>query len=109
MQSADALVPRASGDTPVSRALVELVAVPRHSVAAPEHSVDAVACDTLTGPDTAAAFLPAGSRSATCESVFVVQEPPVPCTAQPDEPVLSRTPATSPDAAPDVVDDPEPA
>jgi hypothetical protein len=46
-------VPRACGDTPVSRALVAEVAVPPHSVVAPEHVTDAEAFETLTGPDTA--------------------------------------------------------
>jgi hypothetical protein len=52
VHSVDAEVPRASGVTAVSRALVAEVAVPPHSVAAPEHSTEAFAFDTLTGPET---------------------------------------------------------
>src|SRR5690606_8474660 len=103
--------PRACGDTPVSRALVELVAGPPHSVAAPEHSTDAVACDTLTGPETTATpdagSTSAGSRSATVVPAAVVQPPPAPCAVQVEVPVLSRTPFTSPDAPPEVVLFPE--
>jgi hypothetical protein len=103
-------VPRACGVTPVSRALVELFAVPPHSVAAPEHCTVALACDTLTGPDTCAtpvvAPAAAGSRSATVVSAAVVHVPPAPCAVQDDVPVLSRTPFTSPAAPPDVVLDP---
>ncbi|GAA5123099.1 hypothetical protein GCM10023320_34390 [Pseudonocardia adelaidensis] len=105
-------VPRAYGVTPVSRALVELFAVPPHSVAAPEHCTVAFACDTLTGPDTCttpavAAVSPAGSRSDTVVSAAVLQLPPAPCAVQDEVPVLSRTPFTSPDAPPDVVLDPD--
>jgi hypothetical protein len=100
-------VPRACGVTPVSRALVEELAVPPHAVAAPEHSTDAVACDPLTGPDTAATpdagSASAGSRSATVVSAAVEQPPPAPCAVQVEVPVLSRTPVTSPDAPPEVV------
>jgi hypothetical protein len=107
VHSVVAEVPRACGDTPVSRALVELVAVPPHSVAAPEHSTEPVACDTLTGPDTAATpvvpGLSAGSRSATVVSAAFEQLPPAPCAVQDEVPVLSRTPFTSPEAPPDVV------
>jgi len=103
-------VPRACGVTPVSRALVAEVAVPPHSVAAPEHSTDASAVDTLTGPDTAAtpdSAASAGSRSATVVPVDVEQLPPAPCAEHFDVPVLSRTPFTSPDAPPEVVLDPD--
>jgi len=105
-------VPRACGVTPVSRALVEELAVPPHAVAAPEHSTDAVACDTLTGPDTAATpdagsasagSRSLGSRSASVVSAAVEQPPPAPCAVQVEVPVLSRTPFTSPDAPPEVV------
>jgi hypothetical protein len=112
--SALAEVPRACGVTAVSRALVDEVAVPPHSVAAPEHATDAAAFDTLTGPDTGAipaavaAAASAGSRSATVVSADVVQPPPAPWAVQDEEPVLSRTPLTSPDAPPDVVLDPAP-
>jgi hypothetical protein len=107
LHSVVAEVPRACGDTPVSRALVELDAVPPHSVAAPEHSTEPVACDTLTGPDTAATpdagSASVGSRSATVVSAAVEQLPPAPCAVQVEVPVLSRTPLTSPDAPPAVV------
>jgi hypothetical protein len=104
-------VPRACGDTPVSRALVDEVAVPPHSVAAPEHSTDADARDTLAGPDTAATVpaASAGSRSATVVSADVVQLPPAPRAEQDEVPVLSRTPLTSPEAPPVVLLEPEPA
>ncbi|OLT01627.1 hypothetical protein BJF90_30790 [Pseudonocardia sp. CNS-004] len=106
-------VPRACGVTPVSRALVELVAVPPHSVAAPEQCTVALACETLTGPDTCAtpvvAAASAGSRSATVVSAAVVHAPPAPCAVQDDVPVLSRTPFTSPEAPPEVVLDPDAA
>jgi hypothetical protein len=107
-------VPRACGVTAVSRALDDF-AVPPHSVAAPEHATDAAAFDTLTGPDTgvtpavvAAAAASAGSRSATVVSAEVVQLPPAPWAVQDEEPMLSRTPLTSPDAPPEVVLDPAP-
>jgi hypothetical protein len=106
VHSAMADVPRACGDTAVSVALVAEVAVPPHSPGPPLHATDAVACDTLTGPDTAstpaATVAPsdAGSRSATVVSVAVEQPPPAPCAVQEDVPVLLRTPVTSPEAAP---------
>jgi hypothetical protein len=91
----------------VSRALVELVAVPPHSVAAPEHCTEPVACDTLTGPDTAATpdagSASAGSRSATVVSAALLQLAPAPWAVQEEVPVLSRTPFTSPEAPPEVV------
>jgi hypothetical protein len=112
VQSALALVPRACGVTAVSRALVDDFAVPPHSVAAPEHATDADAFDTLTGPDTgvtpAVVAASAGSRSATVVSAEVVQLPPAPWAVQDEEPVLSRTPLTSPEAPPEVVLDPAP-
>jgi len=108
-------VPRACGVTAVSRALVDDFAVPPHSVAAPEHATDAAAFDTLTGPDTgvtpavvAASAASAGSRSATVVSADVVQLPPAPWAVQDEDPVLSRTPFTSPDAPPEVLLDPAP-
>lgn len=107
VHSVVAEVPRACGLTPVSRALIELVALPPHSVAAPEHCTWPLACDTLTGPATAAtaavAGVSAGSRSATVVSAAVVQLPPAPCAEQVEVPVLSRTPCTSPEAPPEVV------
>jgi hypothetical protein len=107
MHSVDAEVPRASGVTAVSRALVAEVAVPPHSVAAPVHSTEAVAFDTLTGPDTGttpATISPGvGSRSDTSVSTAVEQVPPAPRAEQDEVPVLSRTPITSPEAAPVVV------
>jgi hypothetical protein len=113
VQSALALVPRACGDTAVSRALVDDFAVPPHSVTAPEHATDAAAFDTLTGPDTgvtpavlAAAAASAGSRSATVVSADVVQLPPAPWAVQDEDPVLSRTPLTSPEAPPEVLLEP---
>jgi hypothetical protein len=50
----------------------------------------------------------AGARSATVVSAAVRQVPPSPWAVQLELPVLSRTPVTSPDAAPDVVEDAEP-
>jgi hypothetical protein len=109
VHSAVADVPRAWGDIPVSRALVDDAAVPPHSPVPPLHCTDAVACDTLTGPDTAATTPSEdGSRSATVVSVAVEQPPPAPRAVQDDVPVLLRTPATSPDAAPEVVLHPRP-
>lgn len=112
VQSALELEPRACGDTAVSRALVELVAVPPHSVDPPEQSTFAAACETLTGPDTAATPAWAGwsvaARSATVVSDSAAQPAPAPRAEQDDVPVLSRTPITSPDAAPEVVELPEP-
>jgi hypothetical protein len=107
-------VPRACGVTAVSRALVDDFAVPPHSVTAPEHATDAAAFDTLTGPDTGvtpavvAVAASAGSRSATVVSADVVQLPPAPWAVQDEEPVLSRTPLTSPEAPPEVVLEPAP-
>ena len=112
VHSALARVPRACGDTAVSRALVELVEVPPHLVAAPVHATVAAACDTLTGPDTAAtpgdAAPSVGSRSATVVSDPVPQLPDAPCTVHVEDPLLDRVPITSPDAAPDVAADPPP-
>lgn len=115
VQSAVDEVPRACGDTPVSRALVDELVVPPHGVDAPEQETDPVAFDTLTGPDTAAtpsaaAFsaAEAGSRSATVVSAPAPQLPPSPRTEHVEVAVLSRTPFTSPDAAPDVVALPAP-
>jgi hypothetical protein len=109
VHSAVADVPRACGDTPVSRALVDDAAVPPHSPMPPPHSTEAVAFDTLTGPETAAARRSEdGSRSATVVSVAVAQPPPAPRAVQDEEPVLLRTPATSPDAEPEVVLHPRP-
>jgi hypothetical protein len=110
VQSAVSEVPRACGVTPVSRALVDEVAVPPHSVAAPEHSKDAFAVDMLTGPDTAArpdSAASLASRFSTVVSAAVVQLPPAPCEVHFEVPVLSRTPFTSPDAPPEVVLDPD--
>ncbi|GAA5129429.1 hypothetical protein GCM10023320_49890 [Pseudonocardia adelaidensis] len=114
VQSVLAVVPRACGDTPVSRALVDDVALPPQGPAPPLHSTDPVACDTLTGPDTAGAAPAAvavpesASRSATVVSVAAAQPPPAPRAVQDDEPVLLRTPVTSPDAVPVLVLDPRP-
>jgi hypothetical protein len=112
VHSLEAAVPRACGETAVSRALVELDAVPPHSVAAPSHDTDAVAFETLAGPETgvtpAASGTVAASRSLTVVSVDVVQPPPAPRAVQDEEPVLSRTPVMSPDATPEVVLDPDP-
>ncbi|GAA0925158.1 hypothetical protein GCM10009559_09820 [Pseudonocardia zijingensis] len=107
MHSAVADVPRAGGVTPVSRALVDDAAVPPHPPAPPAHSTDAPTVDTLTGPDTAAS-VPSCARSATLVPDPPEQVPPAPCTVQDDAPVLLRTPATSPDAAPEVVFHPRP-
>jgi hypothetical protein len=109
VQSAVADVPRACGDTPVSCALVDDADVPPHSPVPPLHSTDVLAFVTLAGPDTvAAAGSEAGSRSATVVSDPPEQVPPAPCTVQDEPPVLLRTPATSPDAAPEVVLHPRP-
>ena len=112
VHSLEAAVPRACGETAVSRALVELDAVPPHSVAAPSHDTEAVAFETLAGPDTAvtpaASGAVAASRSLTVVSVDVVQPPPAPRAVQDEEPVLPRTPVMSPDTAPEVVLDPDP-
>jgi hypothetical protein len=114
LHSVNAAVPRACGETAVSRALVELDAVPPHSVASPEQATWAEACDTLTGPVTGvtppARVAPpaAGIRSPTVVSALVVQPPPAPRAVHEEEPVLSRTPVASPEAAPDVVLDPDP-
>ncbi|MHA6620575.1 hypothetical protein [Pseudonocardia sp. DLS-67] len=102
-------VPRACGVTPVSCALVDDADVPPHSPIPPLHSTEALAFDTLTGPDTVAtAGSEAGSRSATVVSVPPEQVPPAPCTVHDDPAVLLRTPATSPEAAPEVVLHPRP-
>jgi hypothetical protein len=115
-KSAVAEVPRACGVTAVSRALVDVLVVPPHSPRPPPHSADAVVCDTLTGPDTGTTPPAcrvrrpvAGLRSLTVVSVLAVQSPPAPRELQNEEAVLSRSPITSPDAAPDVVLDPDPA
>ncbi|MFD1524318.1 hypothetical protein ACFSJD_42990 [Pseudonocardia yunnanensis] len=100
-----ARVPRACGDTAVSRALVSATAVPPQVPSAPSQRTCAEAWETLTGPDTAVtpSAASAGSRSATVVSVAVEQFPPAPCTVQFVVAVLSRTPTTSPEAAPVVV------
>ncbi|WP_343959610.1 hypothetical protein [Pseudonocardia alaniniphila] len=105
VQSVVARVPRACGDTAVSRALVELDAVPPQVPSAPSQRTCADAWETLTGPDAAVtpSAASAGSRSATVVSVAVEQFPPAPCTVQLVVAVLSRTPTTSPEAAPVVV------
>ncbi|MFD1531397.1 hypothetical protein, partial [Pseudonocardia aurantiaca] len=117
VQSADAFVPRACGDTAVSRALVSETALPPHVPPVPSvlsQFTAAVAFDTLTGPATATTPLaaPAGSavglRSVTVVSEAASQPPPVPCTEQVEVAVLSRTPVTSPDAEPEVLLAPEP-
>jgi hypothetical protein len=111
VHSVPADVPRACADTAVSRALVELDAVPPHSPVPPEQLTDALAADTLTGPDTAAtpaSLAVVASRSATVVSVALEHPPPAPRAVQDELPVLSRTPVMSPDAAPEVVLDPAP-
>src|SRR5690606_26865910 len=103
VHSAVAFVPRACGDTAVSRALVADSAVPSQVPAPPAHSTHDSAVDTLTGPDTGAtpgiASPVAGSRSVT-EVADELAQPPSPWTVQLASPVLSRMPATSPVAAP---------
>ncbi|MFD1534376.1 hypothetical protein, partial [Pseudonocardia aurantiaca] len=110
-QSAVARVPRACGDTAVSRALVSEAALPPQELSVLSQFTAAVAFDTLTGPDTATTPLAGsavGLRSATVVSEAASQPPPVPCTEQVDVAVLSRTPVTSPDAEPEVLLAPEP-
>jgi hypothetical protein len=106
VHSAVAFVPRACGDTAVSRALVADSAVPPQVPVPPAHSTADEAVDTLTGPETAAtpgiASPVAGSRSDTAVPAELAQPPPSPCTVQLALPVLSRTPVTSPDAPPAV-------
>jgi hypothetical protein len=105
VHSAPADEPRRCFDTLESKALVELVAVPPQDGLS-EHCTTAPAWETLTGPDTAAtaASAAAGSRSSTVLSLVALHPPPAPCTAQLDEPLLARTPLTSPDAAPEVAE-----
>lgn len=92
----------------MSRALVDEPALPPHSVLPPEHSILALAVDTLTGPDTgstppAATVLRAeGLRSDTVVPDLAEPVPPTPCTAKLADPLLSRTSVTSPEAAPEV-------
>jgi hypothetical protein len=79
VHSAVADVPRACGVTPVSCALVDDADVPPHAPVPPLHSTNALAFDTLTGPDTVtAAGSEAGSRSATVVPVPPEQVPPAP-------------------------------
>ncbi|WP_232665457.1 hypothetical protein, partial [Pseudonocardia sp. TRM90224] len=97
-------VPRASGVTAVSRALVAAAPLPPHSAAPASQVIVAVAVETLTGPDTG--VTPAGSvlkalvaaRSVT--SVPEVALHPPPFAVQFADPFESRTPVMSPDAAP---------
>jgi hypothetical protein len=104
VHSVVAEVPRALSDTAVSRALVAAVAVPPQLPVPPSpvHWTEALEVDTLTGPETAAAPFAPGSatRSATWVPVCAPQVPPAPCAVHPAVPVLSRTPLTSPEAAP---------
>jgi hypothetical protein len=105
VQSALLDEPRRCGDTAVSSALVELAAVPPHDAVPPAQSTRAVACETLTGPDTCEPeALAAGSRSSMLVSLSAEQAPPAPCAAHEAEPLLSRTPLMSPDAEPVVAD-----
>lgn len=114
MQSALADEPRQAGDTAESNALVSLAVLPPQSVLVVQETV-ASACDTLTGPDTPAALVAAApvvavsvapvvvgvmvaSRLATWVSLFAPHWPPAPRAAQLEAPLLSRTPAMSPDA-----------
>jgi hypothetical protein len=69
VQSAESEEPRSCGDTAVSRALDDVVTVPPHVVATPEHSTFASPSDTLTGPV---------APSSTVVSDAAVQVPPAP-------------------------------
>jgi hypothetical protein len=106
-------VPRASGVTAVSRALVAAIVVPPHSVVAPEHATFAVASDTETGPVTLVAPV-VGSvaveavRFSIVVVVSVEQPPPIPWVVHAVVARLSRTPVTSPVAPPLVVEAPLP-
>src|SRR3954451_6677965 len=106
-------VPRASGVTAVSRALVAAVVVPPHSVWAPAHATFAVASDTDTGPVTFAAPV-IGSvavvavRFSIVVLVSVEQPPPTPWVVHAVVAWLSRTPVTSPVTPPVVVEAPLP-
>jgi hypothetical protein len=105
VQSAVVDDPLRCGDTAVSRALVELAAVPPHDPVPPEQPTRAVAFETLTGPETCVpdAFA-VGSRSSTVVSLSAEQVPPAPCAEHEADPLPSRTPLMSPDAEPVVAD-----
>jgi hypothetical protein len=118
VQSVPAPEPRACGDTPVSRALVDDDAEPPHPPGPPEHCTTADACDTLTGPETGATpdttsprTAPAAcvaDRSTTSVFASAPHEPPAPWAAHCVDPRLSRTPTMSPEAPPLVAPDPRP-
>src|SRR5690606_9710025 len=103
---------RAPGATAVPRGAVVAAAAPPHSPTPPAHSTTASAYDTLTGPEAGAcpstASPGSASRSETVVSDAVEHAPPAPCAVHDAVPVLSRTPGTSPEAAPDVADAPVP-
>ncbi|WP_232665718.1 hypothetical protein, partial [Pseudonocardia sp. TRM90224] len=101
VHSAVALVPRASGVTAVSRALVAAAPLPPHSAAPASQVIVAVAIETLTGPLTAAGSVLkvlVAARSVTSVPEVALHSPPL--AVQFAEPFESRTPVMSPDAAP---------
>jgi hypothetical protein len=94
-----AVVPRRSGLTAVSLALLDAVPDTPHTPSPPAQDAATAASDVATGPVTAPGS-PVGSRSATSLIESTAQPPPAPSTVHDADATLSRTPVMSLEAEP---------